>query len=90
MKETFHADHDQWLYHAEEGARLFKAGEPILTEDDGWYDHPDKCPGAQPKEPEPPADDHLDRLRRTAEQLGIKVDKRWGAARLESEIENAD
>lgn len=31
-------EHDTWLYHGREGARLFRAGE-----DDpgpGWFDHP--------------------------------------------------
>lgn len=31
--------------------------------------------------------DLADKLRADAEELGIKVDKRWGAARLQSEID---
>lgn len=40
-----------------------------------------------PKQPEEPED--LAQLRKDAEDLGIEVDGRWGAKRLQSEIDNA-
>lgn len=47
---------------------------------DGTDDSPEGDP-----EPEP----SVDALRKQAEELGIRVDKRWGAERLSQEIENA-
>jgi hypothetical protein len=41
-----------------------------------------------PKPPVVPADD-LEELRKHAEDAGVKVDKRWGAEKLRSEIEAA-
>lgn len=35
-----------YLYHATEGARLFRDGEPLPTERDGWFDSPDKAQAA--------------------------------------------
>lgn len=36
-----------------------------------------------------PEDDDIDELRAQAEELGIQVDKRWKAARLQQEIDKA-
>ena len=39
-----------YLYHATEGARLFRDGEPLPTERDGWFDSPDKAQEMPPAE----------------------------------------
>jgi hypothetical protein len=49
------------------------------------YDVP-VAPLPPPAVPTPPADDGLDALRAEAEAAGVRVDKRWGEARLRAEI----
>lgn len=47
---------------------------------------PKPTPIAEPAEPEGIVDSDLDALRADAEALGVRVDGRWGEARLRQEI----
>jgi|SRR5262245_9807500 len=48
----------------------------------------DEIEAGPPPEPTPEVD--IDSLRAYAEELGVKVDKRWGVDRLNEEIEAAE
>lgn len=74
-----------WLYHKDEGAKLFTdADEAAAAREDGWkdspaaFDHDDGAP------------DERDELAAKAEALGIQVDKRWGAKRIQKAIDDHD
>jgi hypothetical protein len=74
-----------WLYHAEEGARLFTDVEAsVAARKAGWKDSPADL-GAV-------AENVSDRdsLVARAEGLGIQVDKRWGVKRIQQAIEEHD
>lgn len=74
-----------WLYHAEEGARLFTDVEAsVAARKAGWKD--------SPADLEAVAENVSDRdyLVARAEVLGIQVDKRWGVKRIQQAIEEHD
>ena len=64
---------------AENGLDLEQATEPPAAE-------AEPAPSG-PEEPEQPEEADYEALKAHAEQLGIKVDGRWGADRLRAEIE---
>lgn len=77
---------------------LARPGEARILKDQGKarddFDAPVKAALAQAKAaPEPESDDpalvDMDALRRDAEALGIKVDRRWGELRLRDEMDAA-
>jgi hypothetical protein len=42
-----------WMFHAEQGAKLFNTKEEFKKAGKGWFDHPEKCNGkAKQEEPE--------------------------------------
>ena len=72
-----------WLFHRTQGQKLFQtAGEVEAALADGWADTPAAFQG----EAEGQQNDVAD-LRTQAEALGIKVDARWGAKRIQKEID---
>ena len=76
-----------WLYHRTEAPRVFEtAGDVETALADGWAD----TPAAFTDEPAPDSEqdgNELTVLRTQAEALGIKVDARWGAKRIQKEID---
>lgn len=74
-----------WLYHAEEGARLFTDIEKaVAARKSGWKDSPADVEAATE------AVSERDSLVMKAEGLGIQVDKRWGAKRIQQAIDEHD
>jgi hypothetical protein len=63
----------------------------VVDEPDADVSEPDPEPEPEP-EPEPsvPAEPGIVQLRAEAERLGIKVDGRWSAIRLQQEIANKE
>ena len=74
-----------WLYHQTEKPRVFQtAGEVEAALAEGWAD----TPAAFKDEPKAEEEGHeLVDLRAQAESLGIKVNARWGAKRIQKEID---
>ncbi len=75
----------RWLYHPTEDPRIFDDWEPMLN--DGWFTDPRE---ARPEKKVESTEDDIDELRAQAGEKGIKVDKRWGIARLLSAIKERD
>ncbi|MEQ8822754.1 MAG: hypothetical protein RIC14_00090 [Filomicrobium sp.] len=73
-----------WMYRKGEG-RLFSSPEEI-PQNEGWVDSP-----ALVSETESTTEEHSrESLLERAEELGIKVNKRWGTQRLADEIAKAE
>jgi len=44
-------DYPVWMYHAEQGAKLFKTAEELDAAGGGWADHPEKAKQDTPSAP---------------------------------------
>lgn len=76
---------DTWLYSRTEAPRIFRsAAEVDAALADGWADTPAAFDGQGTSA----ESEDLDDLRAKASDLGIKVDKRWGADKLTKAIED--
>lgn len=76
----------RWKYAADGRSIVVDDADAEEALGDGWYDSPADVPDPDAV----PEADALDALRAEAEALGVKVDKRWGADRLATEIANAE
>jgi hypothetical protein len=75
----------RWKYAADGRSLVVDDADAEEALGEGWYDSPADIPDP---DAEPEADD-IDALRAQAEELGVKVDKRWKAERLAEEIAKA-
>lgn len=74
-----------WLYHAQDGARIFTEVEAaVAAREAGWKDSPADL------EPSDGGSTERKDLVAKAQALGIQVDKRWGAKRIQQAIEEHD
>jgi len=62
----------------------------LLGESDEGKEYDNPTEEAEAEDEEPEVEEDLDELRAQAEAAGVKVDGRWGAERLKSEIEAAE
>lgn len=76
-----------YMKHPEHGNKHFPDSEQVTREAAGWVRWP-RTP--EQKRGEVPAAAEQDRgeLEQQAAELGIKVDKRWGTARLKAAIDD--
>lgn len=74
-----------WLYSRTEAPRIFLSDAEVdAALADGWAD----TPAAFEADNSAEGPNDLDELRAKAAELGIKVDKRWGADKLTKAIED--
>ena len=76
------------LYHNEHGRRVFMRDEVEDAKKDGWRD----VPFVHPRHPENVIeidDPEMKALVKEAQEMGIKVDKRWNKKRLISKMREA-
>jgi hypothetical protein len=59
---------------------------PLVQAHPQFFTQPEADPDPQPEQAPEPTGADLDALRAQAEATGIKVDRRWGAARLAQEL----
>jgi len=81
----------QWIYHDDFDAKIIDDSELDHYFSEGWrvsFRKPGECesPLPLPSDTHVELEDDLDALRRECAELEIKIDGRWGEARLREEL----